>query len=294
MAINQIETGYKPEFGLGAMWAGENAANAEMANQLDFIKQFLANQREQQMQPIDVSQAQQNLTAGQYKTTPEYQTGMRDTISGQGMSNLAAGQTAAGLQPFKQKAEIAQSKEAFNLSDLTNQIYQLDQQISTEPNPLTRMAMSKERDRVAKALMSNPAFLGKQLLQRENNEADLEKARIMAEARKITPKNSWAEFGKQSPEKRLATAQAAIVSNKNPWTQEPLTEEEKMIFSQYYVQDRNTVNAANQAKVGGKVDISGVTKGEVPTYPIPDVGSSTSSKPSRQSDADLINKYLPK
>ena len=67
MAINQIETGYKPEFGLGAMWAGENAANAEMANQLDFIKQFLANQREQQMQPLDVGVRQWEAAAAQDK-----------------------------------------------------------------------------------------------------------------------------------------------------------------------------------------------------------------------------------
>ena len=76
MTIPTIDTGYKPEFGLGALYQGFNAANSDQASELELIKQFLANQREQQMQPIDVSQAQQNLTAGQYKTTPEYQTGI--------------------------------------------------------------------------------------------------------------------------------------------------------------------------------------------------------------------------
>ena len=52
-----IETGYKPEFGLGAVYQGFNAANADMSAQEELIKQFLANQREQQMQPLDIDKA---------------------------------------------------------------------------------------------------------------------------------------------------------------------------------------------------------------------------------------------
>ena len=48
--MQNIETGYKPEFGLGAWFAGENAANTEAANEEELIKSFLANQRERQMQ----------------------------------------------------------------------------------------------------------------------------------------------------------------------------------------------------------------------------------------------------
>jgi hypothetical protein len=52
MALPTIDTGYKPEFGLGAVYQGFNAANAEQGAELELIKQFLANQREQQMQPF--------------------------------------------------------------------------------------------------------------------------------------------------------------------------------------------------------------------------------------------------
>ncbi len=31
--MQNIETGYKPEFGLGAWFAGQNAANTEAANE---------------------------------------------------------------------------------------------------------------------------------------------------------------------------------------------------------------------------------------------------------------------
>lgn len=108
MAIPEISTGYKPEFGLGALYQGFNAANANQAAELELIKQFLANQRETQMQSVDLDQAKQNVLAGMYKTDPRYQQGMADMIEGQGYSNLAAGQTAQGLQQFKQDAGQAE------------------------------------------------------------------------------------------------------------------------------------------------------------------------------------------
>jgi len=52
--LPMIETGYKPEFGLGALYQGFNAANADQSAQEELMKQFLANQREQSMQPLDI------------------------------------------------------------------------------------------------------------------------------------------------------------------------------------------------------------------------------------------------
>jgi len=68
MAFAQIDTGYKPEFSLGALYQGFNAGNADQMAQEELIKQFLANQREQQMQPTDVEQNKQNLLASMYKS----------------------------------------------------------------------------------------------------------------------------------------------------------------------------------------------------------------------------------
>ncbi len=50
--MQNIETGYKPEFGLGAWFAGQNAANTEAANEEELIKSFLANQQSLQMNPL--------------------------------------------------------------------------------------------------------------------------------------------------------------------------------------------------------------------------------------------------
>lgn len=179
MALPEISTGYKPEFGLGALYQGFNAANADQSAQEEILKQFLANQRSQQMNPIDVQQAQQTLDAGQYKTSPEYQTGMRDTISGQGMSNLAAGQTASALQPFKQRAEQTGLQNQQWAGDVQGQINQLNDMITTEPNPLTRMAATKMRQNLISQLKETPEFAGK----RELTETKTDSSEFIAELR---------------------------------------------------------------------------------------------------------------
>ena len=94
MAINNIETGYKPEFALGAMYAGENAATNRMGNQLDIIKQFLANQREQSMQPMDVNIKQTESDYATMKRAADYMDAAKRGYIGQMNSQDAAGRKA--------------------------------------------------------------------------------------------------------------------------------------------------------------------------------------------------------
>ena len=54
MAFNPIETDYRPNFGLGAYYQGINAANAKQLTEEDILKAFLANQKEQNEQPLDL------------------------------------------------------------------------------------------------------------------------------------------------------------------------------------------------------------------------------------------------
>lgn len=177
--LPMIETGYKPEFGLGALYQGFNAANADQSAQEEILKQFLANQHAQVQNPLDEQTTAQNLLANHYKTEPEYQTGMRDMISGQGMSNLTSGQNAVALQPFKQKADQREAENQFRLADQQNGIYQLDDMIGTEQNPITRMALMKERERLTRNLKETPKFMG----QRELGETRTDSAEYIAELR---------------------------------------------------------------------------------------------------------------
>lgn len=302
MPISQIDTGYKPEFGLGALYQGFNAANSDQASELELIKQFLANQREQQMQPIDVSQAQQNLDAGRYKTTPEYQTGMRDTISGQGMSNLAAGQTAAGLQPFKQKAEQLQLENAFGQQQNLAKIQEIDNALNdTEATfqPGVRDKLLAARTSLINRFKETPEFAQK----RELKETGTDSAEYIAELRAAYArekantggKDPYIEFNKLSPEKRLGIMEWALNGGINPVTRQPLKPEELAQWQALYNQDLATYNAKLQAAQGGKVDIQTTTEGKVPTYPQASAGTikGTPQKPT-VSDTDLINKYLHK
>ena len=54
MAFSQIETDYKPNFGLGAYYQGINAANAKQLSEEEILKAFLNNQKEQNEQPLDL------------------------------------------------------------------------------------------------------------------------------------------------------------------------------------------------------------------------------------------------
>jgi hypothetical protein len=189
MGYQAIETGYKPEFGLGALYQGFNAANADELSQQEIVKQFLANQHAQVQNPLDEQTTAQNLLANMYKTSEDYQTGMRDTISGQGMSNLAAGQTARNLQQFKETAQRAELESQAGKERLFANMYGgLNTQYDQSKTPEQRTAGSEGAyaladtlSRVDPKIMAQERMLGLKLDSAEGiNDAKLENARALA------------------------------------------------------------------------------------------------------------------
>lgn len=241
--LPMIETGYKPEFGLGALYQGFNAANADQSAQEELLKQFLANQHAQVQNPLDEQTTAQNLLANHYKTNPEYQQGMTDMIEGQGYSNLAAGQTAKGLQSFTEKAKRRESENDFRAADVQNGIYQLDDMIGTEQNPLTRMAMIKERERLTRNLKETPKFMG----QRELGETRTDSAEYIAElrAQQQAELARWraSQSGGTKPAKTFEETIQRILAKKQ--SGEQLSAEEEAVL----VEAAKGFNAKNTAKV---------------------------------------------
>ena len=95
MAFNPIETDYRPNFGLGAYYQGINAANAKQLTEEDILKAFLANQKEQNEQPLDLMVKQWQATHAQDQmNSPEYRQAMLDGYIGQMKSQIAAGRKA--------------------------------------------------------------------------------------------------------------------------------------------------------------------------------------------------------
>ena len=212
--MQNIETGYKPEFGLGAWFAGQNAANTEAANEEELIKSFLANQRERQMQPIDVEKAQLGLDPARYESqlaqaksrNPNYIQEQLLGQIGQMQTQAAAGEKAKTLLPFAIKAEQGTLENTAEDNSLMQQFKQIDGLIrqggDIDPSsgllvkfsPQQQQAAVQHRDSLMKSMMSTPKFAQDTALadskyeaaltkQQMMNEAALERARLAAEAK---------------------------------------------------------------------------------------------------------------
>jgi hypothetical protein len=99
MAFQEISTGYKPEFTLGGLYHGFNAANAEDLNKEELIKQFLANQHAQVQNPLDEQTSAQNLLINQHKADPRYGAAQIGIQEGQRDTQTAAGKLKQALLP---------------------------------------------------------------------------------------------------------------------------------------------------------------------------------------------------
>ena len=98
--MQEIDTGYKPEWGLGAYFAGQNAANKEAFNEQDLLRAFLANQREKQQQPLDLDiKAQEAQMARAKMTDPDYAKWALQNMIGQGKIVGAQGDIAQATLP---------------------------------------------------------------------------------------------------------------------------------------------------------------------------------------------------
>ena len=212
--MQNIETGYKPEFGLGAWFAGQNAANTEAANEEELIKSFLANQRERQMQPIDVEKAQLGLDPARYESMlaqaksrdPNYIPEQLRGQIGQMQTQAASGEKAKTLLPFAIKAEQGTLENTAEDNSLMQQFKQIDGLIrqggDIDPSsgllvkfsPQQQQAAVQHRDSLMKSMMSTPKFAQDNALadskyeaaltkQQMTNEAALERARIAYEAK---------------------------------------------------------------------------------------------------------------
>lgn len=100
-----IETDYKPDGALGALYSGFNAANADQSAQLELIKQALANQREQQIQPYDVNIKSAESARADMQKLPEMLDAYKRLYMGQADSTQAAGSKA--INTWQNEAELA-------------------------------------------------------------------------------------------------------------------------------------------------------------------------------------------
>jgi hypothetical protein len=265
--VNQIETGYKPEFALGALYQGINAANAESANKEDLIRQFLANQRSIAQDPIETQRKEYELGPAQYdnalanfkRTDPNYIPAQIAGQIGQMQTQEAAGKTASALQPFRQSAEQAQLETEKNKQGVLWTIQDIDSKLAAGGGedesgkvvpftPMQRMFMQNKRAQLTDQLKSTPDFAGKKELADDKIEAMLEAARLRAQA-SIEAAEAKASQATQKAETEKQLYARALRIDKGL---EPATEQQKLAAKAilaHMISDK--VSAAAAANVPG-------------------------------------------
>jgi len=244
MAYQEISTGYKPEFTLGGLYHGFNAANAEDLSQEELLKQYLANQREQQMQPLDIEKAQltnqgigfdmsgKQLAAEQadLQRTPAMLQGFID--SKQAGYDEANRKNKVGqlLQPFvEQQVPLEQGAKTAQL-DIAKQIADIDKVLAGGADPYGNVAApnqlplwEKERAALVTRLGNTPELAGKTALENTKGQWDYDKgvdvAKIMAQSREHTGANATSQAavklaGQATQEVNVLNAQLAKLQSK--------------------------------------------------------------------------------
>ena len=260
--LPSIDTGYKPEFSLGALYQGMNAANADMSAQEELVRQFLANQREASLQPIDVAQADQNLLASMYKSDPRYQRGMVDMIEGQGMSNLASGQTAKGLQQFTQNEKQAELEKSTLENNLLKMMFG---GVTTQYDPTKsdneRIAGAQQATALTGTLAEiDPKFQQQKTLIGLKGDEALEQIDARQRA-----KDAAAEEKRSDPKYKEQLAIAfRTVADPNA------TPQQKYEAEMFIHLDRQSRLASNPAAYTQKLDLPATTEtGKIVTQPAP-------------------------
>lgn len=185
MAIENISTGYKPEFALGALYHGFNAGSQDNASQLANLIQEQALQKSRVEDPYEVLKTQyEGLLANAKSNSPSYIPWMLQGTEGQMKSQDAAGQLAQGLLPFKQKAEAAALTAEGTKNRLFGNMYQgIEQQHDQSLDPNVREAAGQRGFFLADTLSRvNPDTMAKERMLGEklDNNIDLAEIRAMA------------------------------------------------------------------------------------------------------------------
>lgn len=281
--MQNIQTSYTPEFGLGAFFAGENAANTEAANQEELIKQFLDNQRERSMQPLDVEKAQLGLDPARYDAQlarakmgdANYIPAQLAGQIGQMQSQEAAGKTAAGLQPFKQKAEQGALENQdtlqgfqWTINDLNKKISQggdVDEAGNVVPATPNQMAFFKQKkDELTKMLAETPEYLQKDMLKDQQYAAQLAaaEARNAAMLQAAQERVAGAQAKADSESQMIARAYSTLYSANS-------TPEEKARADALIRQYNIDKLSRNPAAYATGLDVGAMSDKDIPKTPTP-------------------------
>jgi len=199
--MQTIDTGYRPDGALGALYAGQNAANAQSMNDEELAKLFLANQQSMQMNPLDVIGKQQQNQVGAYdaalaqakQSSPSYIPMALAGQEGQMQSQMTAADSGKALAPFKVAAEQSGLETEKNKQGVLWTLQDLDKQLAagggidesgnvTPFNPMQKMFMQNKRAELTNQLQTTPEWTGKKDINDADNATKLAIAQLQADA----------------------------------------------------------------------------------------------------------------
>lgn len=219
MGIENISTGYKPEFALGALYHGFNAGNADEASQLELIKNYLANTKTMAEMPLDIEKQQlanqgavfdnmrKSLEGNQAQemNTPE-RIGMFGQAKQAGyQQEIDKSDLAALLKPFAQKQLLLEQESKTQRLGLDNQLAQIDSLLSNggfdqygnQATPQQMQQWAGLRKQIIDRMGETPEMSGKTAIEHIRGGYDLQKAGIMADANRDAAnaggKAAWAQ-----------------------------------------------------------------------------------------------------
>ena len=189
--MTPLQTGYTPEWGLGAFVQGQNAAMQEASNKEEQIKAFLANQREIQSQPLDIDVKRFESDVAKAKSaSPTYIPWMMRGYEGQMKSQDAAGESAQTLRPFKDKAEQGKLENETETNNLLRTFQKLNSVVMSggdvDPNtgqvvpasPNVLQALKAKRDQIGSLLGNDPKQIAQMEELAKKHEYALELAKL--------------------------------------------------------------------------------------------------------------------
>lgn len=240
-----IETGYKPEFGLGALYQGFNAANADRSAQEEIIKQFLANQREQQMQPLDVNIKQTESDRATVGRQPNMLDAYERGYIGQNNSQDAAGQKAMALAPFQIAAETAKARQEQSQANLFGKMFGgVEKQYDKSLPENDRVSGATEAFALANTLKQiDPKFQQQQQLREMGEDSREYIAELGITKAELAARLRAAGGGGDKPPKTFEEVIARILVKKQSGVQ--LSEAEEAVLQEA----AGGFNAKNAAKV---------------------------------------------
>jgi hypothetical protein len=219
--MQTIQTGYTPDGALGALYAGQNAANSQSFNDEDLAKLFIQNQLAQQtyqqndqINPLDVIRKQNENAVGGYnaalanakRTDPNY---INMAISGQNaqmQNQMNSADAGKALVPYKIASEKSGLENEKNKQDVMWTVGDIDRQLAqgggddgqgniTPFNPMQKMFMQNKRAQLVDQLKTTAEFTGKKELNADKSaellaaaEARANALMYSADARKPLPK----------------------------------------------------------------------------------------------------------